>query len=58
MKKHEDAKMDKATMSKMLKAHADKPASKAHKGLAKGGMVARGGGAVTKKGALRFVKNG
>lgn len=58
MKKHEDAKMDKAAMSKMLKAHADKPASKAHKGLAKGGMVARGGGAVTKKGALRFVKNG
>lgn len=58
MKKHEDAKMDKAAMSKMLKAHADKPASKAHNGLAKGGMVARGGGAVTKKGALRFVKNG
>lgn len=58
MKKHEDAKMDKAAMSKLLKAHADKPASKAHKGMAKGGMVARGGGAVTKKGALRFVKNG
>lgn len=58
MKKHDDVKMDKAAMSKMLKAHAAKPASKAHKGLAKGGMVARGGGAVTKKGALRFVKNG
>ncbi len=57
MKKHEDARMDKAAMSKMLKAHTDKPASKAHKGLAKGGMVARGGGAVTKKGALRFTRS-
>lgn len=56
MKKHEDAKMDKDAMSKMLKAHADKPASKAHKGLAKGGMVARGGGAANR--GLRFVKNG
>ena len=37
MAKHEDVKMDKAMMSKMLKSHADKPASKAHKGLKKGG---------------------
>lgn len=57
MKKHEDTRMDKAMMSKMLKAHAEKPASKAHKGLAKGGMVARGGGAA-RKSSLKFVKNG
>ena len=39
MAKHEDVKMDKAMMSKMLKSHADKPASKAHKGLKKGGKT-------------------
>jgi hypothetical protein len=32
---HADAKMD----AKALKAHADMPASKAHRGLAKGGKV-------------------
>jgi hypothetical protein len=36
------------------KMHPGKPKTK----LAGGGMIARGGGAVTKKGALKFVKNG
>jgi len=39
MVKHEDVKMDKAVMSKMLKEHSSKPASKAHKGLKKGGKT-------------------
>ncbi len=48
-KKHSDAKMDKKAMQKMLKAHANKPASKAHKGLAAGGGIKiRGTGAATK----------
>ena len=34
--------------------HPGKPKTK----LAKGGMVARGGGAVTKPGALKFTRNG
>lgn len=34
--------------------HPGKPMTK----LAKGGMVARGGGAVTKPGALKFTRNG
>jgi hypothetical protein len=42
---------------KALKAHASKPASKAHKGLAKGGMIARGGGAA-RKSSLVFRRNG
>jgi hypothetical protein len=47
--KHADKKMDKAVVKKMLKEHANKPASKAHKGLAKGGKVKiRGTGAATK----------
>jgi hypothetical protein len=47
--KHADKKMDKAVVKKMLKEHASKPASKAHKGLAKGGGVKiRGTGAATK----------
>jgi hypothetical protein len=37
--KHADKKMDKAVMSKMLKKHADKPASEAHKGLRAGGKT-------------------
>jgi hypothetical protein len=37
--KHADKKMDEAAMSKMLKQHADKPASKAHKGLRAGGKT-------------------
>jgi hypothetical protein len=56
-KKHDDAAMDKSMMQKMLKSHANKPASKAHKGLAEGGMVARGGGAA-RKSSLRFTRNG
>jgi hypothetical protein len=36
------------------KMHPGKPKTK----LASGGMIARGGGAVTKKGALKFVQNG
>ena len=39
MMKKEGRGMAKADMMKNLKAHADKPASKAHKGLAKGGSV-------------------
>ena len=39
MAKHEDVKIDKAVMSKMIKEHASKPASKAHKGLRKGGKT-------------------
>jgi len=37
MPSHMDKAKDKAMMSKMLKEHASKPASKAHKGLKKGG---------------------
>ena len=55
--KHADKKMDKAVVKKMLKEHASKPASKAHKGLAKGGMIARGGGAA-RKSSLVFRRNG
>ena len=36
------------------KMHPGKPKNK----LAGGGLIARGGGAVTKKGALKFVQNG
>ena len=39
-KVHSDVKMDKAMMEKMVKKHADKPASKAHKGLKAGGLAA------------------
>jgi hypothetical protein len=46
--KHADKKMDKAVVKKLLKEHASKPASKAHKGLAKGGITTRGNGAATK----------
>jgi hypothetical protein len=58
-KVHSDAKMDKAVVKKAVhkheeKMHPGKPKTK----LASGGMIARGGGAVTKKGALKFVKNG
>ena len=38
-KVHSDIKMDKAMMEKMVKKHADKPASKAHKGLKAGGLA-------------------
>jgi hypothetical protein len=56
--KHADKKTGEKVL-KALKAHASKPASKAHKGLAKGGkvMTARGGGAA-RKSSLRFVRNG
>jgi hypothetical protein len=54
--KHADKKTGEKVL-KALKAHASKPASKAHKGLAKGGMIARGGGAA-RKSSLRFVRNG
>jgi hypothetical protein len=50
--KHADKKTGEKTGEKVLKAlkaHASKPASKAHKGLAKGGGVKiRGCGAATK----------
>ena len=39
MTSHKDVKMDKAAMSTMLKKHASKPASEAHKGLHKGGKT-------------------
>lgn len=55
--KHKDVKADKAVVTKMIEAHANKPASKAHAGLAKGGMIARGGGAA-RKSSLRFTRNG
>jgi hypothetical protein len=46
--KHADKKTGEKVL-KALKAHASKPASKAHKGLAKGGKVKiRGTGAATK----------
>jgi hypothetical protein len=46
--KHADNKTGEKVL-KALKAHASKPASKAHKGLAKGGMTKiRGTGAATK----------
>ena len=48
MMKKEGRGMAKADMMKNLKAHADKPASKAHKGLAKGGSVG-----TTKMGAVK-----
>ena len=56
-KTHSDVKKDKAMVTKMIEAHANKPASKAHEGLAKGGMIARGGGAA-RKSSLRFTRNG
>jgi hypothetical protein len=46
--KHEDVKMDKAMIKKAVGKHAAMPASKAHKGLAKGGSVG-----TTKMGAVR-----
>lgn len=57
MKKHEDAKMDAKTVKTAVHKHESamhpgKPKTK----LAKGGMVARGGGAATK--GLRFTRNG
>jgi hypothetical protein len=58
--KHADKKTGEKTGEKVLKAlkaHASKPASKAHKGLAKGGMIARGGGAA-RKSSLVFRRNG
>ncbi len=39
MPSHMDVKKDKAMMEKMIKKHAEKPASKAHKGLKKGGVA-------------------
>ena len=39
-KVHSDVKMDKAMMEKVVKKHAEKPASKAHKGLRAGGLAA------------------
>ena len=41
-KVHSDVKMDKAMMEKVVKKHADKPASKAHKGLKAGRLVSKG----------------
>jgi hypothetical protein len=57
--KHADVAQDKSMAAKMVHKHEGamhpgKPKTK----LAKGGMIARGGGAVTKKGALRFTRNG
>jgi hypothetical protein len=39
--KHADVKMDKAIIKKVVREHADMPASKAHKGLKAGGAVFR-----------------
>jgi hypothetical protein len=50
-KVHSDVKMDKAMMEKMVKKHADKPASKAHKGLKMGGSVS-----ASKMGAVKTAK--
>jgi hypothetical protein len=47
MMKKEGRGMAKADMMKNLKAHAAKPASKAHKGLAKGGMASKMGAVKT-----------
>ena len=46
--KHSDVKMDKAMIKKAVGKHAAMPASKAHKGLAKGGSVG-----TTKMGAVK-----
>ena len=46
--KHEDMKMDKSMIKKAVGKHAAMPASKAHKGLAKGGSVG-----MTKMGAVK-----
>ena len=57
MKKHDDAKMDKPVMAAAVHKHeANMHPGKPKTKLAKGGMVARGGGAA--KRGLRFVKNG
>lgn len=58
MKKHDDPKSDKPMIASAVhkheaSMHPGKPKTK----LAKGGMVARGGGAA-RKSALKFVKNG
>ena len=53
----EDAKKVRAVKS-IAKAEVKDHEKRMHKKMAAGGMVARGGGDVTKKGALRFVKNG
>ena len=44
--KHSDVKMDKSMINKAVGKHAAMPASKAHKGLKAGGMVASKMGAV------------
>jgi hypothetical protein len=46
--KHSDVKMDKSMIKKAVGKHAAMPASKAHKGLAKGGSVG-----TTKMGAVK-----
>jgi hypothetical protein len=56
--KHTDAAQDKP----MMQAAVNKHEARLHKGepktkLAKGGMIARGGGAA-RKSSLRFVRNG
>jgi hypothetical protein len=61
--KHEDAKMDKSMMQKVVGKHAAKPASKAHAGLKAGGMpkMAKGGGIESKgktKGKMITMKSG
>ena len=48
-KVHSDVKMDKTMMEKVLKKHADKPASKAHKGLKAGRLVSKGEHSVQKQ---------
>jgi hypothetical protein len=50
--KHSDVKMDKAMIKKAVGKHAAMPASKAHKGLAKGGSVG-----TTKMGAVKTGSN-
>ena len=61
-KVHSDVKMDKAMMEKVVKKHAEKPASKAHKGLKSGRLVSKGEHSVqtqSKRGAeMVKMKNG